>query len=143
VERHRRATRARARRGPALPANARVGERAVFCDLVDGDAVDDASGRRTALLVEADPSGARCAAFWPREAGWHALVRGSDRSPFFVRAADAATRSRVRATPARRALLGAVADTLQETQTPRSRWPFFLAFLAMITLLWLMERARR
>jgi hypothetical protein len=75
---------------PALPANARVGERAAFCDLVDGDAVEDASGRHTALLVEANPSGARCAAFWPREAGWHALVRRSDRSSFFVRAADAA-----------------------------------------------------
>ncbi len=137
--------RAHGAEAPALPANARVGERAVFCDLVDGDAVDDASGRRTALLVEADPSGARCAAFWPREAGWHALVRGSDRSPFFVRAADAAD-ALARASDARatRALLGAVADTLQETrETPRSRWPFFLAFLAMITLLWLMERARR
>jgi hypothetical protein len=114
---------ARARRGaPALPANARVGERAAFCDLVDGDAVEDASGRHTALLVEADPSGARCAAFWPREAGWHALVRRSDRSSFFVRAADAAV-ALTRASDARatRALLGTVADTLQETrETPRS-----------------------
>ena len=129
-----------------MPATARVGERAVFCDVSNGDAVEDANGRRTVLLAEADPGGARCAAFWPREAGWHALVRGNGRSPFFVRdigsAAALANADDARAT---RALLGTAAqEAPQETrETPMPRWPFFLAFLAMASLLWLMERTRR
>jgi len=131
---------------PALPANARAGERAVFCDVTDGDAVEDASGHRNVLVVEADPSGARCAAFWPHEAGWHALVRGNDRLPFFVREANAAT-ALARAADARatRALLGSMAQDSPQAKRdiPRPRWPFYLAFLVLAAALWWLERSRR
>lgn len=130
---------------PVLPANARVGERAVFCNVADNDAVEDANGRSAALLVEADPSGARCAAFWPRAAGWHALVRGEDRSPFFVRETDSEIAlMRADAARATRALLGMTAqEAPQEVrETPLPRWPFFLAFLALASALWWLERVR-
>lgn len=130
---------------PMLPVNARVGERAVFCAIADGDIVEDANGHRSALVVDSDSSSARCAAFWPRDAGWHALVRGNDRLPFFVRDADAAT-AIARAADARatRALLGSMAqDSPQATRdVPRPRWPFYLMFLMMVSLLWWLERLR-
>lgn len=138
--------RARGADAPALPVNARVGERVVFCNAADGDAVEDANGRRTTLFVEVDQSGARCAAFWPRDAGWHALVHGSDRSSFFVRDASAATAlARASDAHATRALLGAsTQDFPQATRkVPRPRWPLYLAFLVLAARLWWMERARR
>lgn len=141
-----RLARARGAAMPALPSDARIGERAVFCGVNDGDAVEDMSGARTRLVAESDSSGTRCAAWWPREAGWHALVQGNARWPFDVRAADTAT-ALARAADARatRALLGSAAqDSPQVTrEIPRSRWPFYLAFLVLTAALWWLERVRR
>jgi len=137
--------RARGADAPALPANARAGKRAALCNVTTGDAVENADGERTALLVETDPSGARCAAFWPRGAGWHALVRGDARWPFLVREANAGT-ALARAADARatRALLGTTAreSSTMTRDVPRPRWPFYLAFLTMVSLLWWLERLR-
>ena len=137
--------RARGAAEPSLPSNARVGERAVLCGVNEGDAIEDARGQRSALLVETDSTSARCAAFWPRDTGWHALVRGETRWPFHVRAADAAL-AFTRAADARatRTLLGTSAqDASQVTrEVPRPRWPFYLAFLVLAAWLWWMERAR-
>ncbi len=138
--------RARGAAPPALPVDARVGVRAVLCGVGDGDAVEDARNVRTPLVVEAEPSGRRCAAYWPREAGWHALVRGDTRWPFDVRAADAAT-ALTRASDARatRALLGSAAQDSPQAirEAPRPRWPFYFAFLVLAGALWWLERVHR
>jgi len=138
-----RLARAHGAEAPALPANARVGERAVFCDVADGDAIEDVNGHRTALLVEADSSGARCTAFWPRQTGWHALARDNQRWPFFVRAAHAAS-ALMRASDARatRALIGSSVEKISQhvRDVPRPRWPYFLVLIVTMSMLWWLER---
>ncbi|HEY0179391.1 MAG TPA: hypothetical protein VGC30_07145, partial [Dokdonella sp.] len=137
--------RARGDAPPELPRRARVGERAVACRVAPGDGVEDADGARTALVVDASAA-PPCAAYWPTAGGWHALVRGATRWPFFVRAADA-ERALAAADDARatRALVGAAAEAPPPATraVPLPRWPFFLGWLASAVALWWLERRAR
>jgi hypothetical protein len=141
------ATLARPRGGPAStpPIEARVGERAVACGIEGDAAIEAPDGTRTALRVDPATGAARCAAAWPRAAGWHALLAGDMREPFFVRAADSApalaAAARAQAT---RALVAATEpSTLELRAAPWPRWPFFLAWLAASAGLWWLERDAR
>ncbi|MBO9662025.1 hypothetical protein [Dokdonella sp.] len=125
---------------PTLPSAMRVDERAVLCGVADDAAVENEAGVRTDLLVDAAD---RCAAYWPEAPGWHALLEGGRRWPFFVRPGDAATGlvagDAARAT---RALLGAASSAVADSdrERPLPRWPFFLAWLAVTAALWWLER---
>ncbi|HEU4663934.1 MAG TPA: Ig-like domain-containing protein [Dokdonella sp.] len=136
--------RARASASPRLPREARGDERAVFCGVSPDAAVESPSGRRTPLAV-VDEAGERCAAYWPAEAGWHALVEGDRRRAFHVRARDeAAALAAAAARDATRALVGPRDDAAMDMRAVAlPRWPFFLAWLALVAALWLVERAVR
>jgi len=140
------ATIARARAGasPRLPADARVDERAVFCGVGAGAAVESPGGRRTPLQV-VDEAGERCAAYWPAQAGWHVLVDDGRRLAWHVRARDEAVALAAAADrEATRALVGPRDAAVQDVRAVAlPRWPFFLAWLALAALLWLLERALR
>jgi hypothetical protein len=134
--------RARAQASPRLPQQARVDERAVFCGIAAGAAVESPSGRRTPL-VAVDDAGERCAAWWPAEAGRHVLVDGERRDAFHVRARDEAIALAAAADrDATRLLVGPRAEAAQATRAVAlPRWPFFLACLVFVTALWLLERS--
>lgn len=135
--------RARDESVPSLPDDARVNERAVMCGLGPDAAVEADNGERTALVVEKSPLQSGCAAYWPTQPGWHTLLAAGKRWPFHVRSADEATTllaaGNARAT---RALAGAKKPSSETTTrpVPLPRWPFFAAWLAVIALLWLVER---
>ena len=147
------ATLARAR-GAAQPsigvddsqAGARVDRRTTLCGIAAGDRIEPPSGDAVPLAVVAR-DGAACAAYWPVQPGWHVLVSNGARWPFHVRAAgEAATLDAAGDDVATRALAGergegaAVASASRDVAWPR--WPFFLAWLAAVALLWVLERAR-
>lgn len=135
--------RARAPASPQLPPDARVDQRARLCGVADGDRVEAPDGALVPLVVAGDPTAA-CAAYWPALPGWHTLHAGTARWPFHVRAIDEAAglaaASRVRDT---RALIGTSAPAAFAQQpVPLPRWPFLLAWLGVVAVLWMLERRR-
>lgn len=139
--------RARLPQAPALPHEARTGERAVLCGLADGARVRAPNGRTTRLFVDPASGQARCAGYWPQAAGWHALETGEAREPFYVRGPHEAPglRTRELREATERLVLAAqpatTARAAPET-VPGPRWPWFLAWLLLAAALWWLERAR-
>ncbi len=137
--------RARGTAAPNLPAEARVDQRGVICGLGDDAFVEQADAKHVALTVDNDRGTNRCAAYWPAQAGWHALVSGGARWPFRVRDAnDGAALARARDADATRMLAGRpLVESSNATRSiPTPRWPFFLAWLLATTALWWLERTR-
>lgn len=117
-----------------------IGERQVLCDLGDQARVISASGAESRLIVSE-----RCAAYWPNEAGWHHLIDGDTRKPFYVRASgDAESLRRHRDRVATQALASAGESTavpsLAAGRRPMDRWPWLLLWLLPTALLWWRER---
>ena len=138
--------RARGSDRPALPDDARVDRRDVLCGLADGALVEPPHGERVALSIDADVDAGHCAAYWPAEPGWHALVDRDRRWPFYVRAANAtpalgAARD-AEATRMLAANRNAAAASTASRPADAPRWPFFLAWLVAASLLWWLERSR-
>ncbi len=135
--------RARGASAPTLPRDARVDERAVLCGLAPDAAIETTNGERIALVIEQTAAQSDCAAYWPAQSGWHTLVSAGTRWPFHVRAADEARAlASAENTRATRTLVGgatAQAD-IATRPIPLPRWPFFLAWLVAMTLLWIIER---
>jgi hypothetical protein len=131
--------RARGAATPSLPASARIDERATFCGIAADADVENEAGARMPLSIDARD----CAAYWPEASGWHALLSGGERWPFFVRAHDeAAGLAAGERLGATRALLvtSVSAATLATREQPLPRWPFFLVWLAVTAALWWLER---
>ena len=120
-----------------------AGERTVLCGVSATLQAAQTDGTTTALPVDPTSGAARCAAWWPREAGWHRLQHGERAVWRYV--FDPATavglhrQGMIDATWRR---LGAHAGTGTPTtlQVPGSRWPWWWAFLACAGLLWWLER---
>jgi hypothetical protein len=135
--------RARARVQPRMPADARVNERSVFCDLAEDAIVEQPDAVHVALSIEKSDAGLGCAAFWPSQPGWHTLVSGNDRWSFRVRAPDEATALMAAQTAAATALLaghGGSETGVSTRPVPMPRWPLFLAALIALAVLWWLER---
>lgn len=135
--------RAKGTPAPQLPRIARVDQRAMLCGVPADAQVEAPAGERSALLVDADPLRGGCAAYWPAQAGWHSVLIGEARWPFYVRAAGEASALAAAADlRATRDLVGAAAGERATRPRPLPRWPFFLGFVAATALLWLLERRR-
>ncbi len=132
--------RARAEPAPDLPSLARVDRRSAVCGIADGAVVEDPA--RNAVPLAPDPGSPGCAAFWPSESGWHTLVDGATRRPFHVLArGQGETIERTQTRDATLALASAsTAPAPTNQRMPGPRWPWFLAWLAIATLLWWLER---
>lgn len=130
---------------PQLPPIARVGERAILCNIKAGYVIEDEGGQRVGLLPDGAAT-AGCAGYWPTQPGWHTLVSGTPdaRWPFLVRAEHEAASLRhaddVRATRDLVGGAGGTAPTHAVRAKPLPRWPFFLAWLALTAVLWWLER---
>lgn len=131
--------RARGASAPLLPPSTRVDARASFCAVAADAAIENEMGKRVPLSVDAHG----CAAYWPEAAGWHTLLNGGGRWPFFVRARDEAIGLEAGENrSATQALLGAPLSTaaVATREQPLPRWPFFLAWLAAAAVMWWLER---
>ncbi|WP_062354624.1 hypothetical protein [Pseudoxanthomonas mexicana] len=134
-----------ARRVP--PEDARVAQRVTLCGLDDDATVAAPDGAITRLQRDPATGTARCASFWPREAGWHRLVVADTITPFPVRAADEALHLHAMAVreQTQRRVATAAADPARASVTEGPRgpsWPWFLGWLVAAGLLWWLERRR-
>jgi len=131
------------RRPPAPLTGLRVDRRTALCPPEATGTLADADGEPVALLRDARG----CAAWWPASAGWFRLspddAASGDRW-LYVRAADDAVvldRAADRAATQRLADAAPVPiDSGEDERAPLPRWPFFLGWLALTSLLWWRER---
>ena len=82
----------------------------------------------------------------PAESGWHALVSAKERWPFYVGeggagASLAAARDAERTRNLAAAASGADSPIVSR-RVPAPRWPFFVGWLAIVAMLWWVERSR-
>lgn len=131
--------RARGENAPRLPSRAVAGERAVFCDVAPEAALVTPHGEHAALSIDGG-----CAAFWPRQAGWHRLQTGNAEhrfhvgdplalAPLLAHERRAATQALVR---------GSAPETTQVTDRDFLRALLLAAWLATMALAWWLERRR-
>jgi hypothetical protein len=132
---------------PRLDGMARAGWRVALCGVRDGDVLTNPDGGQVRLIVDPRAGPRGCAAVWPRKAGWHAVMQGeSERGAFYVHAADAAPS--LAKTELSTATLDLARSGPAETRLSRGRatdgsaWPWFLALVMVVTVLWWLERRR-
>jgi hypothetical protein len=163
------ATLARPRAGaaPRIDAQPRAQRRVALCGLGDKPRVIALDGTITTLLPDPATGASPCAAYWPRQPGWHQLLQAEAEAtaddgvdaeveaketslPFFVYTTDAAPG--LHAAELRDATLqlqntsSRVATTEARNKDQSERrgpsWPWFLAWLTSTAALWWLERAR-
>jgi hypothetical protein len=121
-----------------------AGERVVLCGVPAGTQVrGSAEGAPEALVVDPASGSQRCAAWWPRQAGWHELMQGEVVQAVYVfDPADAAAlhRQQLRDSTALRVAGGHGQMSAATQQVPGARWPWLLAFVLVAGLLWWLER---
>jgi hypothetical protein len=142
--------RAQAGRPFAIEGESRVGERVAICGVARDARVLSPGGKVTAVLVDPSTGATSCAAYWPREAGWHRVSSAKRTQLFHVRARTDAPN--LHANIVRDATLRLTADAPAATEAtnaslpmprhPGARWPWWLAWLLVSGALWWLERSR-
>lgn len=121
-----------------------AGERVVVCGVAAGAQVRrSAEAAPVTLVVDPATGTQRCAAWWPRQAGWHELVQGDVRQAVYVfdpADATALHRQQLRDSTAQRIATGPGRMSAGTQQVPGARWPWLLAFVLVAGLLWWLER---
>ncbi len=145
------ATLARAQPGPVprIDGDARQQQRVRLCGVANNAQVIAPDGKATLLLPDPVSGTPPCAAYWPRQPGWHQLRLGERAWPFHVRdSADAIGLQRAQLREATLNLVGDAARdqaTSSSTTAPERRgspWPWFFAWLMFGAALWWFERSR-
>jgi len=132
---------------PALPWPVWAGQRAVLCGLPEQASIRAPDGAVIPLAVDSASGTRRCAAFWPKQDGWHLLQPDKDRVAFAVLPADAGlawqAQRRFDATRALAAQAAPMSATSGTAQLQRgSPWPWLAAWLLLAVLSWWLERRR-
>ena len=125
------------------------GRRAVVSGLTGPAHVVDPDGEPVRLSPDSSAGAARCAGFWPRQAGWHVLRDAGGESVFHVHPEQAAVGLREEGD--RVATLNVIAgrpaataaDVASRTPGEGCRWPWFAGWLLVSGLLWWRERHGR
>jgi hypothetical protein len=146
--------RARTDSAPRIDPQPREQQRLALCGLGGNPRVVAADGQTTTLLPDPGAGDSFCAAYWPRQPGWHLLLQTDAEAvesawPFFVYptgAAPALRAAELRDSTARlQAMPVNAAGSLDHLEVPGRRgpsWPWFLTWLASAGALWWLERAR-
>ncbi|WP_225765470.1 hypothetical protein [Stenotrophomonas sp. Marseille-Q4652] len=124
---------------PTLTGRAWRDERSVLCGITDNALVESLSGNQQRLRM--DPATPGCAAWWPEHSGWHHL---GDHALYVFDPTDAPTLHRADTQAATAVLINAPTPASAQTTTtqPGPRWPWWLAFVLLVGLLWWMEKRR-
>lgn len=143
------ATLARAQAGTEGPwspqALAWAGERQSLCGVQAPLQTFDTQGKGVPLIVDGSTGTARCAGWWPRQAGWQRLQQGGRpywRYVFDPKQAPALHRQAMIDATTQRLAAAAPAPTQADQRVPGPRWPWWLAFVLCASLLWWLERRR-
>ncbi|MCD9033900.1 carboxypeptidase regulatory-like domain-containing protein, partial [Luteimonas sp. Y-2-2-4F] len=142
--------RPRAAEAPRIDGPVFVDERAALCGLSEGAVVETPDGHRDPLWIDPRSGDARCAGFWPRQAGWHRVRQGEAHAPFHAFPADALPGVRAAALREATAALSCAGGDCAAAPSagtgvaaPRGpAWPWWLAWLALASALWAFERSR-
>jgi len=129
--------------GVRLDAIARPGERAALCAVTQQVRVIDPEGVESRPHLDPATGPAACAAYWPLRSGWHRIVDGDVETAVYVHPADAAPSLAHSAN--RRATLALVEAAAGRGSdaviaAPGSPWPWAASLLAVLGLLWWLER---
>ncbi len=129
--------------GVRLDAIAKPGERAVLCPVSEQVRVIDPEGVESRPRLDPATGPAACAAYWPRRSGWHRIVDGDVEAAVYVHPADAApslahSANRQATLDLAEASAGREAGAVMAA--PGSPWPWAASLLAVLGLLWWLER---
>lgn len=129
--------------GTGLKGLARTGERAALCPVSGEIRVVDPTGFESRPKRDAATGPAACAAFWPRQPGWHTVLNGDRQTAFYVHPAQEAPSLTHSAN--RQATLDLVEGAAPRGNgtaqtTPGSPWLWAVGLIAVLTLLWWLER---
>lgn len=135
---------------PSLPSPVWPDQRAVFCGLMGEPSVLAPDGTTLPLAVDPATGAHRCAAFWPRQAGWHLLRQGDAQIPFPVLPAETGLAWQAqRRFDATSALVAARADAPDPAAAAGAgrpqrgpSWPWLAAWLLLAACCWWLERRR-
>lgn len=132
---------------PSLPWPIWPDQRAVLCGLTGAPSVLAPDGASLPLTVDPATGARRCAASWPRQAGWHLLRQGDVQLPFPVLPAEAGLAWQAqRRFDATAALATARTDGTAAAGAGRPQrgpsWPWLAAWLLLATCCWWLERRR-
>ncbi len=122
-----------------------AGERQALCGVQAPLQAFDAKGAGVPLVVDAATSSMRCAGWWPQAAGWQRLQHGDTTVWRYVfDANEAAVLHRQAMIDATMQALATAtrAGTAAMQPVPGPRWPWWLAFVLCVSLLWWLERRR-
>lgn len=129
---------------PTAPWPVWQGERMALCGIAAGAVLTAPDGRTEPLAIDPATGPRHCAAFWPRQGGWHRLLQGQRDTWFHVYASNQATawRARLRqdATQALVSNAASHAAAGKGLSRPGSAWPWLAAWLALAAALWWLER---
>lgn len=132
--------------GPwSTQALAWAGERQSLCGVQAPLRAFDGRGDGVPLIVDSIAGTARCAGWWPRQAGWQRLQHGDStqwRYVFDPKQASALHRQAMIDATAQRLATAAPATAQASQRVPGPRWPWWLAFVLCASLLWWLERRR-
>ncbi|WP_127563253.1 hypothetical protein [Stenotrophomonas indicatrix] len=132
--------------GPwSTQALAWAGERQSLCGVQAPLRAFDGRGDGVPLIVDSIAGTARCAGWWPRQAGWQRLQHGDRtqwRYVFDPKQAPALHRQAMIEATTQRLAAAAPATAQAEQRVPGPRWPWWLAFVMCASLLWWLERRR-
>jgi hypothetical protein len=124
-----------------MPSRAWAGQRTVLCGINDGDTVTAPDTTLATLRSGSDTPA--CAAYWPRQPGWHVHQSGAAFHVFDPASAASLHRAdmvhatlEVAASSTRTQQASALAAAAQ----PGPRWSWLLAFLLSASALWWLER---
>lgn len=145
------ATLARAQSGPMphVDREARQQQRVSICGIANGAQVIAPGNEASVLLTDPASGTPPCAAYWPRQSGWHVLRQGERTWSFYVRTGSEAPG--LHRAALRDATLNLVGETARHPvassaiASPERRgspWPWFFAWLLISGALWWFERSR-
>ncbi|WP_292072183.1 hypothetical protein [Brevundimonas sp. UBA7534] len=124
-----------------------AGVRLAACGVAADTVVIDPAGRESRLLIDPAAGDQACAAYWPQHAGWH-VARAPDgaETAFYVHPREAGRSLQM--FEARQATLQLLALSSARSSAPAAHeargaaWPWFVALMAVLALLWTAERWR-
>ncbi|MEI2259828.1 hypothetical protein OHC51_02400 [Stenotrophomonas indicatrix] len=132
--------------GPwSTQALAWAGERQSLCGVQAPLRAFDGRGDGVPLIVDSTNGTARCAGWWPRQAGWQRLQHGDRthwRYVFDPKQAPAMHRQAMIDATTQRLATAAPATAQADQRMPGPRWPWWVAFVLCASLLWWLERRR-